>query len=407
MKRVRTIILGAGPSGLSLAHGLLRHGDDSFVVLEKEDVAGGLCRSAEVDGAPLDIGGGHFLDVRRPEANAFVFSFLPESEWIRYERRSTIRVGVDEIDYPFEANLWQFPLEQQLDYLESIARAGCVTGQPLPASFRQWIVWKLGDRIAADYMLPYNAKIWMLDDLDQLGTYWLHKLPDVSFRDTLRGCLERRPVAGMPGHAAFYYPRQGGYGRVWRAMGAALGEKLICNRTLRQIDVEKTVVDEFIASRIVTTIPWGEFAAVASGIPSSIERSIAGLLHAAIEVAYHGHNVESAAHWTYIPDPAISHHRILFRHNFYPGSRGFWTETNAKRASKHAGWKHLNEYAYPLNVVDKPPRMARILEWAGQQHITGLGRWGEWEHVNSDAAVAAGLALGRRLAKDGIAGPRK
>ncbi len=25
----------------------------------------------DVDGAPLDIGGGHFLDVRRPEVNRF------------------------------------------------------------------------------------------------------------------------------------------------------------------------------------------------------------------------------------------------------------------------------------------------------------------------------------------------
>jgi protoporphyrinogen oxidase len=61
LKHVRFCILGAGPSGLAFAAALKRAGCDSFVLLEKEPDAGGLCRSAVVDGAPLDIGGGHFL----------------------------------------------------------------------------------------------------------------------------------------------------------------------------------------------------------------------------------------------------------------------------------------------------------------------------------------------------------
>ena len=58
--------------------------------------------------------------------------------------------------------------------------AGCVRGEQMPESFAAWIQWKLGDRIAQEYMLPYNRKIWSMDP-DQLGTYWLHKLPNVSF----------------------------------------------------------------------------------------------------------------------------------------------------------------------------------------------------------------------------------
>ena len=62
----RLLILGAGPAGLSLAHALLDRGFRDFLVLEKEEVPGGLCRSEVVDGAPLDVCGGHFVDVRRP-----------------------------------------------------------------------------------------------------------------------------------------------------------------------------------------------------------------------------------------------------------------------------------------------------------------------------------------------------
>jgi len=50
------IILGAGPSGLAFAATLKRNGEDDFIIIDKEDSVGGLCRSIEVDGSPLDIG---------------------------------------------------------------------------------------------------------------------------------------------------------------------------------------------------------------------------------------------------------------------------------------------------------------------------------------------------------------
>ena len=71
---MKYLILGAGPAGLSFANRLLQLGETDFLVLEKEFEAGGLCRSADVDGAPLDIGGGHFLDVRRPDVTKFLYA---------------------------------------------------------------------------------------------------------------------------------------------------------------------------------------------------------------------------------------------------------------------------------------------------------------------------------------------
>ena len=75
--RTKYLIIGAGPAGLTIANCLRQRGETSFLVLEKESEAGGLCRSIEGDGSPFDIGGGHFLDVRRPEVNRFLFDFMP------------------------------------------------------------------------------------------------------------------------------------------------------------------------------------------------------------------------------------------------------------------------------------------------------------------------------------------
>lgn len=404
MPGVKYLILGAGPSGLALAHTLLDLGETSFVVLEQECDAGGLCRSADVDGAPLDIGGGHFLDVRRREVLDFLFRFLPEGEWDTYSRVARINLRGREIDHPLEANLWQLAKTDQVDYLESIAQSGSVRGEPMPASFVEWVRWKLGERIARDYMLPYNQKLWSTD-LDQLGTYWLHKLPDVSFRDSLRSCLEGRPFGALPAHGTFLYPRRHGYGEVWRRMGVALGDRLVTGCPVTGIDLENRIVNgTWEAGTVISTIPWKLWPAIAA-VPEDLVRHIGKLQHVAVDIDYRQGRLATPAHWIYEPGEEFPHHRILVRHNFCPGSRGSWTETNARRSGPAAGFRHRNEYAYPANTRDKPEAIRAILDWGRGRGIIGAGRWGTWEHMNSDVAVAAGAELAKALAGSAAPGP--
>lgn len=395
MIKRKYVILGAGPAGLSFAAALLRRGEGDFVVLEREREAGGLCRSAEVDGGPLDVGGGHILDVRRPKVDEFVFSYLPESEWNLFDRKTKIRVGGHEIGYPFESNIWQLPEDVQVDYLESIARAGCVRGDPMPEKFTDWIVWKLGAKIAETYMLPYNRKMFG-DDLDALGTYWLYKLPDVSFREVLESCLRHAPAGKLPGHARFYYPKRFGYGEVFRRIAATLGDRIVYGVRVTDVDASnRTVNGTYAAGTIVNTIPWPEFA---PSLPEDVRADVAALRHSSVDIDYFGRGEETtSSHWTYCADPALSYHRILHRNNFALGTRGFWTETNSTRAQAPGEFHFRNDYAYPLNTTDKPERIARILAWGRAHGIVGLGRWGEWEHMNSDAAIERGLKLAEEI----------
>ena len=396
MRSYNYVILGAGPSSLSFAHALSRLGEDSFLLLEQASVPGGLCRSEYVDKKPLDIGGGHFLDVKRGDVLDLLFRFMPRSEWLEYARISRINLRGKEIDYPLEANLWQLPISDRLDFLESMARTGCVCGAPAPEAFDEWIAWKLGDRIAEEYMLPYNRKIWSTR-LNELGIYWLYKLPDVSFRETLKSCLEGKPSGSIPAHGTFLYPREYGYGEVWRRMGESLGEKLLISTPVTSIDIKNRIINgEFSAKKIVSTIPWTVWPKIAC-VPKSIKSSIDKLHYVSIDVDYHSETLTSDAHWIYEPDERLAHHRILCRNNFCQGSRGYWTETNSKRTALQGEFHYRNEYAYPLNTKSKPEAIADILSWAEHNHILGLGRWGTWEHMNSDVAVAAGIAAAERI----------
>ena len=391
MLHVAYCILGAGPSGLTFAHRLRQGGCSSFVLLEKEAEAGGLCRSVTVDGSPLDIGGGHFLDLRRPAVLEFLFRFMARSEWNEFARIAKIRLRGREIDHPLEANLWQLPVTDQIEFLESIAKAGCVNGAAQPKEFGRWIQWKLGDRIATEYMLPYNLKMWGAP-LDRLGTYWLAKLPSVSFRETLQSSLDRKASGLLPAHGTFLYPHRTGYGEVWRRMAAALGDHFVPGCPVERIDLASRVVNgEYHYDRLVTTIPWPSWRAWGA-LPPAIDAAVAQLEHASIDVDYVPQSEPTTAHWTYEPSETVRYHRVLSRNNFFPGARGCWTEANARRSGPTRHFRHRNEYAYPVNTLQKPEAMRAIKDWATGHGILPLGRWGLWEHMNSDVAVEQSLA---------------
>jgi len=402
---MKYLILGAGPAGLTFANRLKQLGETSFLVLEKEKEAGGLCRSVEIDGAPFDTGGGHFLDVRRPWVNEFLFEFMAESEWDMYIRDSRIVVNENEVGHPIEANVWQMKLEDQVAYLKSIALAGCNQDKPMPEEFVDWIYWKLGDKIADDYMIPYNQKMFN-KELNQLGTYWLEKLPNVSFEETLLSCLVKKAYGTQPGHAQFYYPKRYGYGELWKRMADVLGSGIEYNAVVQGIDFERKKVfledgRSYVADIIVTTIPWTgilEFV----GMPRELLTDVGKLKHSSIETRYYEETLDTKAQWIYYPDPDLAYHRILVRSNFCPNSKGYWTETNSQRIDMipkcdSENFHYMNEYAYPLNTIEKPVIMKKLLDWSKGKSVVGLGRWGEWSHYNSDVAVDLALKLANKI----------
>ena len=56
MEHHKTIILGAGVTGLAIAKSLLSKGETEVLILEKNDFVGGLCSSFEKNGFIIDFG---------------------------------------------------------------------------------------------------------------------------------------------------------------------------------------------------------------------------------------------------------------------------------------------------------------------------------------------------------------
>ena len=123
-------------------------------------------------------------------------------------------------------------------------------------------------------------------DLDELGTYWLEKLPNVSFEETLRSCLEHKPYGTLPGHAQFYYPKKYGYGECWLRMADNIKGNIEYGVDVNEIDFDlKKVNGKYQAETIINTIPWTTFKHI-KGANDKFENSIKQLIHTSIVVKY-------------------------------------------------------------------------------------------------------------------------
>lgn len=57
----------------------------------------------------------------------------------------------------------------------------------------------------------------------------------------------------------------------------------------------------------------------------------------------------------------------------------------------------MNRYAYPLNTINKPEIMKKLLTFSRARGVIGLGRWGEHQHYNSDVTVGLAMKLAAEL----------
>lgn len=408
------LIIGAGISGTSFARYLqLKKPEKTFIILESEGEPGGLCRTKNISGNYLDIGGGHFLCSKYLEVYNFIFQHIPESSFNYFSRVSKIRIENEVIDYPIESNIFQLPINLQIDYLISIIQSGENTSEAEPTNYEEYIIWKLGKRIAEKYMIPYNTKIWGISP-QEMDVDWLYKIPRLDVREIILSCLQKRAdPSKMPSHVGFYYPKTGGFQEIFNAIYRFIEPHVILYSPVTSIKKEInyfSVNNEYKAKKIINTAPWPKLIGTMN-IPKKIMDYIKSLKYSSIVVSLwqnsYGHNY----HWLYDPDMNYEPHREFFINNFAPHSIKDWyyTETNLKRwPGINKNWKngqqpfyeHSNEFAYPIPSIGRKQSIHTILEYFRKIGIFGLGRWGQWEYFNADVCILEAMKLFNELEND-------
>jgi protoporphyrinogen oxidase len=410
-KVVEYLIIGAGITGVTIARLLQMQGKNNFIILEAETEPGGLCRTKEIGKHYLDIGGGHFLCTKYPQVYDFIFSHIPKEEFNFFPRVSKIRIRNNVIDYPVESNLWQLPVEEQVEYLISVIQAGEVTGKTEPKNYEEWIRWKLGDAIADAYMLPYNRKIWGVEP-EEMDVDWLHKIPRLNTKEIVEYSLRRTSNADkMPSHAGFYYPKSGGFQVIFDAVYKQVSNNVVLGEPVRQMEYCKDywkINDRYQAKNVINTAPWPHLYEALNS-PTELENEFSRLKANSIVVSLWEQEYDQDWHWCYDPNLDLEYHREFYIHNFAPHSQsnGMYTETNLKRwPGKYKTWsngaqpiyEHVNDVAYPIPVLGHANAIEKILRYYEPKNLFGVGRWGQWQYFNSDVCIWEAMKFAKNLA---------
>ncbi len=153
------VIIGAGPAGLTAAYELGKAGRTA-VVLESDDIVGGISRTVEVDGWRFDIGGHRFFTKVRAVSDLW-HEILPEEEFLTRPRMSRIYYGGKFYDYPLRA----FNALRNLGLIEAIR---CVLSYIWvrihppkdQTTFEGYTAAKFGWRLYRTFFKTYTEKVW-------------------------------------------------------------------------------------------------------------------------------------------------------------------------------------------------------------------------------------------------------
>src|SRR5947199_10633690 len=106
MDSVRTLIIGAGVSGLATA-AALGDGED-YLVLDAESAIGGYCKTVKKDGFTWDYSG-HFFHFKHKEIETWLRERMVGQKIRVVDKKSFVHYKGAKIDFPFQKNIHQLP----------------------------------------------------------------------------------------------------------------------------------------------------------------------------------------------------------------------------------------------------------------------------------------------------------
>jgi len=427
-------ILGGGLSGLALAS-RLRNAE----VLEQAERPGGLCRSLTFDGFTFDPHGSHILFSRDAAAMTF-YEDLLGSNVCRRRRNTKVFYKGRYVKYPFENGLSELPAEDNLacllGYVEAyIARHAGTAGKA--GNFREWMYQRFGKGITECYLLPYNEKIWKTPAAE-MGVDWVDgRVPDPPLEDVIKSSLGI-PTEGYTHQLNFLYPREGGVESLIRGLLPRVPRVRTRFRvsTIRRQGGSWIVGDgreEAEFDEIVSTLPIPDFIRCLPDVPSEVRAAAEALQHRSLVTVMLGISRPDLNEfsWVYFPSPGDGwFNRISFPSNFSDRAAPSQASSAVAEITCNAGdrvWSepdealvdHVLERADALGVFRRADVMAsRVMRtrhayvvfdlahrrnldlvnaYAAKIGIRLLGRFGQFDYINTDQCILRAFALAAEL----------
>jgi len=417
-------ILGGGISGLTAAMYLGKNSDMQVTILEKSHSVGGLCRTYENNGFKFDTGG-HILFSKDKQVMDEMIGLLGGNVE-RRKRNAKVFYKGKWVKYPFENDLAALDPQDNFECLNGFINNPW--SRKKPKDFKEWIYYTFGQGISEKFLIPYNEKIWKLDPR-KLSIEWVGRIPKPPVEDVIKSALGIS-TEGLQHQLYYYYPKKGGYESLTNAIFKLLkkmpnirifGQSVLKN--IARVNDKWLVVcesgKEYIFDELITTIPPHELIPTLKKIPKSVKSAVSHLKYNSLILTLLGFKgtIAPGILSFNIPDPNFLSHRICFPKSFSPkmAPPGFcsavaeittpfgselWTKPDSFFVNHVTQWLDKSgikdrkdavvkevvkiKYAYVVCDIGYQNNRQKYLEFLKNIGIMPLGRFGNFEYINSD-----------------------
>ena len=232
------VVIGAGPAGLTAAYCLGKQGETCLVV-EADNVVGGISRTVERDGWRFDIGGHRFF-TKVKEVEEFWHEILPEGDFLMRPRMSRIYYNNNFFDYPLKAG-------NALRNLGIIEAFRCVLSYVWArirppkdqSNFEGWVAARFGWRLYRIFFKTYTEKVWGVPVSEMPADWAAQRVKSLSLSSAVINALlpkrNQKEITSLI--EEFQYPKYGP-GMMWERCSELVlsqGSKVTFNARVTRI----------------------------------------------------------------------------------------------------------------------------------------------------------------------------
>jgi protoporphyrinogen oxidase len=210
-----SVVIGAGPAGLTAAYDLTKHGLP-VTVFEADDVVGGISRTVEREGWRFDIGGHRFF-TKVARVEALWHEILPDEDFLLRPRMSRIYYRGKLFDYPLKAG-------NALRGLGVVEAARCIGSYAWArlrppkdqTHFEAWVIARFGKRLFTIFFKTYTEKVWGMKTSELPADWAAQRIKNLSLIGAIRNALlpkrNQKEITSLI--EEFQYPKLGP-GMMW------------------------------------------------------------------------------------------------------------------------------------------------------------------------------------------------
>jgi len=443
-------ILGGGPTGMAIVHGLTLADRSDFVLIERGETLGGLAQSITWDGCGTHDLGPHKLFTLDDELMTRVENLLPHEEWLTRDKISRIYIKGHFLPYPPSpfslAKVFGVGAFVGMTASYGIAKARGLFTADDARTFEDDLRARLGGPLYEVLFKPIAEKLWG-DPLDLDVKLSRSRVQTPAALEIIARLLKLRKTSDFEA-LTFRYPR-GGLQKLWDSIRSQAGaqSRFLLGHEVTAIETEARRVrtircldrtsgetrslnlgrDDFVASTVpISRLPTLLSAAISDRCRRQIQEMIVlnDLLLVFLKIDRPQLFPES---WIFVPDPDIPFHRVSEQESFDPGMTGSGSIVcceimshalrplarqsdqeiidAAKQGIAQMGYQGFEVEAerlirlpktYPVFRPGFEPALAEVLAELDQlENLRTLGRQGGFAYIGSLDAMDIGYGFAR------------